>query len=159
MHEPRILGHTIHPIIIVSPLCLLSLSVVFDFIHLVGGAPSFAVVSYWMMATGLIGGSLTALLGWIDWMASIHSPKRKGIGMAYGLVNAAVLLLYTGSWYARYNQAGTPEVMATVFSTLGAGVALMGSMLGGELFDRAPAVEAASRDELISLNVTVDAHN
>ena len=154
MHEPRILGHSVHPVIIVSPLCLLSLAVVFDFIHLLGGASYFAVVSYWMMATGLIGGMLTSLLSWVDWMTVPGPPRAKAIGLAYGLVNLAVLLLYTGSWYSRYNDSGMPELVATVFSTLGAGVALLGLLLGGELLEPSPARPAAGREEIISLNVT-----
>ena len=160
MHEPRILGHSVHPVIVVSPLCLLSLAVVFDFIHLLGGVAAFAVVSYWMMATGLIAGFLTAALWWIDRVAAPRDPRSKNSGVAYGIVNTAVLLLYTGSWYARYNDPGTPELLATIFSTLGAGMGMIGSWLGGELFDRASAYEASRPDDLISLNVTtIDAHN
>ena len=159
MHEPRILGHSVHPIIVVSPLCLLSLAVVFDFIHLLGGSVSFAVISYWMMATGLIAGSLTAALWWIDRIALPTGPVSKGSGLAYGVVNTAVLLLYAGSWYTRYNHPGTPELMATIFSTLGAGLGLIGSWLGGEVFDRAPLHLAPDPDALISLNVAMDAPN
>lgn len=157
MHEPRILGHSIHPAIVVFPLSLLSLAVVFDFIHLIGGGVSFAVVSYWMMTIGLIGGVTTALIGWVEWLSMPNRTGRKTLALAYGVVNAAVLLLYLGSWYTRTNHAGTPEVLATVFSTMGAGVGLIGSWLGGELFARTHAADA---DEIISLNVTtIDAHN
>jgi uncharacterized membrane protein len=40
--------------LIVFPLGLLATAVIFDFIFLAGGGPTMAIVSYWMIAVGII---------------------------------------------------------------------------------------------------------
>jgi hypothetical protein len=44
--------------VIVYPLGLLSAAVVFDVIYLVTGNPTWATVSFWMIAAGIVGGWL-----------------------------------------------------------------------------------------------------
>ncbi|MBV9241933.1 MAG: DUF2231 domain-containing protein [Acidobacteria bacterium] len=132
----RVLGHSIHPILIVFPLGLLSTGVVFDFIHLLGGGPTFTLVAYWMIMSGLVGGMLAAIFGWVDWFVIPSNSRAKKVGLLHGIVNAIVLLLYAASLYFRYNDPSRPEIIATVFSTIGAGFALVGGWLGGELVER-----------------------
>ena len=136
MHGPKILGHSIHPALIVFPLGLLATAVVFDFLHLLTAQPVFAVITERVMVSGLIGGLIAALLVWIDWMAIPSHTREKGIGLAHGLVNSVVLLLFLGSWYARSNEPAQPEILATFFSTAGSGLALVGGWIGGELLER-----------------------
>jgi uncharacterized membrane protein len=158
MHGPKILGHSIHPILIVFPLGLLATAVVFDFIHLLGGAATFALVAYWMIAAGLVGGVLAAVFGWIDWIAIPTGTRAKGIGLAHGVVNSVVMLLYAGSLLSRYNDPLRPEILSTVFSTVGAGIALVGGWLGGELVERlgVSVHEGAHLDAPSSLKVSED---
>lgn len=157
----RLLGHSIHPILIVFPLGLLSTGVIFDFIHLLGGSPTFTLVAYWMIASGLIGGVVAAAFGWVDWFVIPAGSRAKRIGLAHGIVNGIVLLLYAGSLYVRYNDPSQPEIMATVFSTVGAGFALVGGWLGGELVERLGVAvhTGANVDAPNSLSVTRVPHN
>ena len=74
--KAKLLGHAIHPMLIVFPLGLLITSVVFDVIHLVTSEPTFATVSYWMIAAGVIGGVLAAIFGLVDWL---NIPAVKAI--------------------------------------------------------------------------------
>jgi len=60
----KLFGHAIHPILIVFPLGLLATGVVFDIIYLIMDDPMFALVSFWMITAGLIGGLLAAPFGW-----------------------------------------------------------------------------------------------
>ena len=82
----KILGHAIHPILIVFPLGLLATAVVFDVIYLIWGNPDMANVAYWMMAAGIVGGLLAApfghgpnasLLEFEDHAAIQEAPKVK----------------------------------------------------------------------------------
>ena len=59
--KARFLGHPIHPMLIVFPLGLLGASVLFDLLHLATGATEFALVAYWTLAAGLVGGALAAV--------------------------------------------------------------------------------------------------
>jgi uncharacterized membrane protein len=83
--KAKILGHPAHQMLIVFPLGLLATAVIFDFIFLAGGEPTMAIVSYWMIAAGIIGGLLAAPFGWIDWFAiprGTPGPSPSGSGMA-----------------------------------------------------------------------------
>lgn len=132
----KILGHSIHPIMIVFPLGLLATAVVFDIIYLIWGNDTFATVAYWMIAAGLIGGLLAAPFGWIDWSAIPSGVRAKSVGLTHGLVNTVVLLLFAGSWYFRSDAPTRPETIASVLSIAGFLLALVGGWLGGELVER-----------------------
>jgi uncharacterized membrane protein len=56
----------VHPILIPFPLGLLSTSVVLDVVHLLTGNGKWSEVSFWMIATGVIGGLAAAVFGLID---------------------------------------------------------------------------------------------
>lgn len=132
----KLFGHAIHPILIVFPLGLLATGVVFDVIYLIWGNPTFAVVAYWMIAAGIIGGFLAAPFGWIDWFAIPSGTRAKSVGLWHGLTNVLVLLLFIGSWWLRSDapqRAGTP---AYILSFAGAGLSMVGGWLGGELVER-----------------------
>ena len=132
----KFLGHAVHPILIVFPLGLLATGVVFDIIYLIWGSPDMASVAYWMIAAGIIGGLLAAPFGWFDWFAIPSDTRAKTIGLMHGLGNTVALLLFAGSWWLRYDQPVRPELMASILSFLGAGMAALGGWLGGELVER-----------------------
>jgi uncharacterized membrane protein len=132
----KFLGHAIHPILIVFPLGLLATGVIFDVIYLIWGNPDFANVAFWMFSAGIIGGIIAAPFGLIDWLAIPSGVRAKTIGVMHGLSNAVALLLFIGSWWMRYDAPARPEATASLLSLLGAGMALVGGWLGGELVER-----------------------
>lgn len=129
-------GHPVHQMLIVFPLGLFATAVVFDLIYLAGGGPTMEVVSYWMIAAGIIGGIIAAPFGWIDWLAIPPRTRAKSIGLWHGAGNVLVLLLFIGSWIVRHNQPDSPAVLAFVFSFVSVPLALLTAWLGGELVDR-----------------------
>lgn len=134
--KAKFLGHGIHPILIVFPLGLLATGVVFDVIYLVWGNPRMADVAYWLISAGIIGGLLAAPFGWIDWFGIPSDTRAKTIGLMHGLGNTLALLLFAGSWWLRNDLPERPETLASILSFLGAGMALIGGWLGGELVER-----------------------
>jgi uncharacterized membrane protein len=132
----KFLGHAIHPILIVFPFGLLATGVVFDVIYLIWGNPTFATVAYWMIAAGIIGGLLAAPFGWIDWFAIPSGTRAKSIGLWHGATNMIVVLLFIGSWWLRSDAPERPEMTASILSFAGAGLAMIGGWLGGELVER-----------------------
>lgn len=132
----KLFGHAIHPILIVFPLGLLATAVVFDIIYLLWGNTMMAVVAYWMMAAGIIGGLLAAPFGWIDWAKIPHGTRAKTIGFMHGMTNTVVLLLFVASWAMRYDFPERPEMTASIISFAGFALALLGGWLGGELVER-----------------------
>src|SRR5262249_37464724 len=101
----KLFGHPIHQMLIVFPLGLLATSVVFDIIHLATGSPMWGEVSFWMIATGVIGGLLAAVFGLIDWLAIPSGTRAKAIGLLHGIGNVVVLGLFAASWALRAEAA------------------------------------------------------
>lgn len=134
--KAKFLGYPVHPILIVFPLGLLATGVIFDVIYLVNGDATMAIVAYWMITAGIIGGLLAAPFGAIDWLAIPRGTRAKSVGSWHGGGNLVVLLLFIGSWLLRYELPESPETLAFVLSFAGAGLVLITAWLGGELVDR-----------------------
>lgn len=133
----KLLGHPVHPILIVFPLGLLATGVIFDVLHAILGNAEFSVVSFWMIAAGIVGGLVAALFGFLDWLHVPSGTRAKSIGLMHGGGNVVVVLLFLVSALMRWNApdyvGGTTPF---VLELLGAGIALVTGWLGGELVDR-----------------------
>ena len=133
----KLLGHPLHPMLVVYPLGLLSTAVIFDLIHMINNNPTLSVVSYWMIAAGLVGGLLAAVIGLWEWLAVPDDSRAKGVGMWHGLGNATIVVLFALSWWLRTGvQDNAPSALAFILSLLGFGLALVTGWLGGELVYR-----------------------
>src|SRR5215207_812314 len=94
----KLLGHPVHPMLIVLPLGLFIAAVVFDALYLWRGTPAFAAVSYWNIAGGVVGGLLAAVFGLIDWLAIPANTRAKRIGLFHGVANVVVVVLFSVAW-------------------------------------------------------------
>ena len=86
----KLLGHPVHPMLIVLPLGLFIGAIVFDGIYLWQGNPTFASIGYWNIAAGVVGGLLAAVFGLIDWLAIPAGTRGKGNGPLHGGSNVIV---------------------------------------------------------------------
>ena len=132
----RILGHSVHQILIVFPLGLLATAVVFDAIFLATDNATMAVVAYWMIVAGILGGLVSAPFGLIDWLAIPRHTRAWAVGLTHGLGNVVVLALFAVSWYLRFDDPAAARWTASAFSFAGAGLAVVTGWLGGELVSR-----------------------
>jgi len=135
--KAKVMGHPIHPMLIVFPLGLFATAVIFDLIAFFrGNMPFLYEASFWMIAAGIIGGLLAALFGAIDWWAIPANTRAKAIGLWHGVGNVVVTLLFAISWYLRYPDRDYPPSLAIALSFIGVLLALVTGWLGGELVDR-----------------------
>jgi uncharacterized membrane protein len=134
--QARLLGHPIHPMLIVFPLGLLATGVAFDIVGLVQSDSSWYSISYWLIASGLVGGLLAAVFGLIDWIGIPSGTRAKRIGLLHGGTNVVVVLLFIVSWFMRGSPGNTPSNGALTLSFIAVVLALVGGWLGGELVDR-----------------------
>jgi uncharacterized membrane protein len=133
----KLLGHPIHPMLIVLPLGLFIAAVVFDALYLWQGVPAFATVAYWNIAAGIVGGLLAAVFGLIDWAAIPSDTRAKRIGLLHGGSNIIVVLTFAVVWLMRNNTVDTAAPMDLfVFEVLALGLGAVAGWLGGELVDR-----------------------
>lgn len=133
----KLLGHPIHPMLIVLPLGLLAAAVLFDVLYLATGDDAFAEVAFWNIAVGIVGGLAAALFGVIDWLAIPKETRAKRLGLIHGVGNVVIVGLFLVSWFLRLpNHAYAPDLLPFVLG-LGAVVLALGTAwLGGELVYR-----------------------
>ncbi len=132
----KLFGHPIHQQLIVFPLGLLVTSIVFDVIHLVTDNPAWAVVAFWMIVAGVVGGLAAAPFGTWDWIGIPNGTRAKRIGLLHGVGNVVVILLFAASLMIRKDNAGQPEGFAILLSAVGVAIGAVTGWLGGELVTR-----------------------
>jgi uncharacterized membrane protein len=133
----KLLGHPVHPMLIVLPLGLFAIAVLFDAVYLVTGTDIFAEVAFWNITAGIVGGLLAALAGVIDWWAIPRDTRAKRIGMWHGLGNLVIVLLFVTSWLLRYGDPTyAPNLLPFLLGLIAVGMALVTAWLGGELVYR-----------------------
>src|SRR5207248_115009 len=97
----KLLGHGVHPMLIVFPLGLLGVAPAFDAVHLATHRPLWAEIAFWMITCGLVGGLLAAVPGFIDWLGIPARTRARRVGLTHMLVNVSALALFGVSWVAR----------------------------------------------------------
>ncbi len=132
----KLLGHAIHPMLIVFPLGLLATAVIFDCIALATAKGAWSDMAFYLIAAGVIGGLAAAVFGLIDWLAIPSGTRAKAIGLWHGAGNVVVVLLFIASWFLRRGTPNAPGTLALALSFAGVALALVTGWLGGELVDR-----------------------
>jgi uncharacterized membrane protein len=134
--KAKLLGHSVHPMLIAFPVGLLVTAVIFDVIHLATKNSLWASISYYMIAAGIIGGLVAAVFGFTDYLAIPAGTRAKAVGRTHGLGNVIVVVLFLLSWWMRRPSPQAPSGSALLFSFLGVALGLVTSWLGGELVER-----------------------
>jgi uncharacterized membrane protein len=133
----KVLGHPIHPMLIVFPLGLLIMALIFDVVYFVTDNAAFATAAFWDIAAGIIGGLLAAVFGLIDWLNIPSGTRAKSVGMWHGIGNVVVVVLFALSWWVRSGDpAHVPSTTAFILALVGIGTGTVTAWLGGELVDR-----------------------
>jgi uncharacterized membrane protein len=133
----KLLGHPVHPMLIVYPLGLLSMAVIFDIVYVLTGNGDLATFSFWALVAGIIGGLAAAVFGFIDWLAIPADTRARRIGLFHGGGNLVVVFAFALSLAARWNQpAYLPSVVPLVLAIAGGLIAILTAWLGGELVYR-----------------------
>jgi uncharacterized membrane protein len=132
----RVVGHSLHQIVIVFPLGLLMTSVGFDVLALITHETRWLATSYYVMVVGLLGGVVAMVAGYIDYSAIPNGTRAKKIGKYHGLGSTGVIVIFAVSAYLRTNDPLTLHPLAIGLSLLGAITAGVAGWLGGELVTR-----------------------
>lgn len=135
--KTKLLGHPVHPMLIVFPLGLFATAVIFDIIYVSTANAALPVVSYYMISAGVISGLLAAIFGFIDWLGLPNNSRAKNIGLWHGIGNFVIVVLFAISWLLRRGSPNAiPDSLALTLSFAGVGLALITGWIGGELVYR-----------------------
>lgn len=133
----KLFGHAVHPMLVVFPLGLLIVALLFDIAWLITDRPRYAMLAYYNIFGGIIGGLLAAIFGFRDWLAIPRGTRARRIGALHGLGNLVVVTLFIISWALRYDDpAHLPSTAAFTLAVIAIGLAGFTGWLGGELVDR-----------------------
>ena len=137
MKPARLLGHQVHPMIVVFPLGLLAASAAFDIAYLATDNTVFAETAYWNMLAGVIGGLAAAVFGFWDWLTIPKGTRAKKVGVLHAAMNVIVVALFLTNWLIRRTiEFHLPTEATLVLSFSAVAFALVGGWLGGELVER-----------------------
>jgi uncharacterized membrane protein len=165
----KLLGHPIHPMLIVVPLGLFSIAVLCDLIYVVTGNTDFATVAYWNIAIGIVGGLLAAVFGLIDWLGIPAGTRAKAIGAWHGIGNVVIVGIFIVSWLMRQPDGFySPSILPFILGLVAVGLALLTAWLGGELVYRLrvgvddeanlDATNSLKRDGVVAVSSGVPQH-
>ena len=99
----KVLGHPVHPMLVMFPVALLVTGTLFDVVDTVGGPDFLGEVAYWNITVGLIGGLLAAAAGAFDLLAIPAGTRAKRVALTHAAANVAVILLFAAVWAVRLN--------------------------------------------------------
>jgi uncharacterized membrane protein len=122
--------------LIAFPVGLFVTAAVFDAVHLTSRDGPWALVSYWMIVAGVIGGLIAAVFGLIDYLKIPAGTRAHRIGLLHGVGNVIVVVLFVVSWWLRRTAPADPPGAALIFSFAGIALASVTAWLGGELVER-----------------------
>lgn len=126
------IGHPLHPALTDVPLGAWTAAVLLDGADVVSPRPEgFRQAAQAAVGLGVIGGIGAALTGVTDWQHTHDGARRAGL--VHGALNAAGLALFVLSWRDRRRGRLT---RARVASSVGYGIGLASSYLGGSLVFR-----------------------
>ena len=134
--KSKVLGHALHPILVVFPLGLLVTGAVYDLLYRRNPKPETAKMARSLIGIGVVSGVVAAIPGVIDWLAIPQNTRAKRIGLWHAIGNVTQLSLFGISWLMRRSQPEKPSGAALNLSIGGLLIGNGAAWLGGELVHR-----------------------
>jgi uncharacterized membrane protein len=133
----RVLGHSLHPMLIALPIGLLVASVIFDIIHLASGSTIWAQLAFANLGIGVLAALVAAVPGFIDWLRLPSATRAKQTGAVHMVINVIAVVLFAIDWILRF-RLPSESVGAGLFvlSLIALALLSVGGWLGGELVER-----------------------
>lgn len=134
--KSKVLGHALHPILIVFPLGLLVTGAVYDLLYRRNKRPETAKMARSLIGIGVVSGLVAAVPGVIDWLAIPQNTRAKRVGLWHAIGNVTQLTLFGLSWLLRRSEPEKPSNAALNLSIGGLLIGNGAAWLGGELVHR-----------------------
>ncbi len=133
----KVAGHAVHPMLIPIPLGMFIGTPLFDLLYLITDDAQYATVSFFMIATGVVGGVLAIATGAIDYSGIPKGTRAKRVATVHAIGNDIVVALFALSWLLRHGPHDhQPSALAVTLTFVGAALSALTGWLGGELVER-----------------------
>jgi uncharacterized membrane protein len=133
----KLLGHSIHQMLITFPVGLLTTAAFLDLAGLVVHVPELPAVSFWNLVLGCIAALVAAVFGAIDLSVVPLGTRASRVGLLHASANMVAVICFALAVLARSTEAAlTVTPAALVLELVGLGTVMVGGWLGGELVDR-----------------------
>ena len=132
----KLLGHSLHRMLVVFPLGLFVTAVLFDLIGLAMNKVDWHGVAFYVIGAGCVGGLLAGAFGTVDLLAIPRGTRAWRVGVAHGVGNAVVIAFFATSWLLRRNAPLQPTDTEIALSSFAVLLLAVTSWLGAELVER-----------------------
>ncbi|MCC4250302.1 MULTISPECIES: DUF2231 domain-containing protein [Microbacterium] len=127
-------GHPFHPIAVTIPIGAWTSSLVFDLIGLAADEPAaFAAGSRLLIAIGLVGAVVAAVLGLLDMSRIERRTPAHRTALVHLALNTTAIILFSLGLVVRLLDAGRIPAVAFVLSLIAAAGLTVSGWLGGKL--------------------------
>ncbi|WP_031055827.1 DUF2231 domain-containing protein [Streptomyces ochraceiscleroticus] len=130
-------GHPFHPILVTVPIGAWVGSLVFDIaFHLVHDPDFLARGAMWLIALGVIGALVAALVGFLDLFAIPPGTRAFRVALLHMTLNLLVTVAYAGNfWWRQAGDGPSGSVGAGMLALNAVSLAVLGlsGYLGGKL--------------------------
>jgi uncharacterized membrane protein len=130
-------GHPFHPILVTVPIGAWVATLVFDIASYIVGNPGFLTQSsVWLIAIGVIGALLAAMIGFLDLLAIPTGTRAFRTGLVHMSLNLLVACAYIGNFFWRHASYGHPVPVGIgplVLSVVSLATLAVSGYLGGKL--------------------------
>jgi uncharacterized membrane protein len=128
----HIVGHPVHPILIVFPIAFLTAAIATDIAFLATDDPFWARASLWLVGSGFLSGIVAAVPGLVDF-STIPRARIHRTGWVHLVGNVAVLSMALPNWLLRIGDLTFVEPWGLVLSLATGAVLAVSGWAGGEL--------------------------
>jgi uncharacterized membrane protein len=132
MPQVTLMGHPLHPQLIVLPAGLLPFSLVLDGMHVATRDQSYADAAYYTMMGGFVGGLVAGAAGAADYGTIPSDSKAKDIGRLHGIMNVGLLAL-TGLNLLMRRKRRSAGALPMLLSLIGTAGLTVSAWYGGHL--------------------------
>lgn len=135
-----ILRHPVHPILVVFPVALFTMSFIFDILWYFTGNGIWAAVSFYNMIAGIVGALAAAIPGVVDYLKLELSAEVRTKATWHLVLNLTLAGLFVVNAILRWSayrevpweRAGVP-ILPFMLSIVGVGMLYVSGYLGGSL--------------------------
>jgi uncharacterized membrane protein len=132
--KAKVLGHSIHPLLVVFPLGLLTLVPIFDIVHLATREGLWAQIAFYLATCGIVGALLAAVAGLVDFRSIPRNTRAYRVALTHLGVQLTTAALFLASWLVRLGLGiETRNPSPFVLALVGVGFLHLGGWLGHEL--------------------------